>query len=199
MDSYDRSRSLTLALVILLVNASCTTTPVIDRSWISSNCQSVGLVRSDNGIQHQFSNGDTWAGPVLNGKLHGLGKYRWAKDDSTFTGEFNQGSQWCGVEVRGSNFIVYRNGKGEHGKAGVDWGTVAAAILVVGVVGAAAAAASSGGGYAAPQQDYDWDWDAFYNQNYILQWRCRGVQTGQFAADSNCAYDLKDDDRWPAK
>ena len=44
------------------------------------------------------------------------------------------------------------------------------------------------------QQDYDWDWDYFRSNG---QWRCRGIQTGRFADNSNCLWDRKDDDRWP--
>jgi len=44
------------------------------------------------------------------------------------------------------------------------------------------------------QQDYDWDWDYFRSNG---QWRCRGIQTGRFADNSNCIWDRKDDDRWP--
>ena len=47
--------------------------------------------------------------------------------------------------------------------------------------------------------DYDYDWDQFYDQYYNLVWRCRGIQTGQFADNLNCIYDTKDDDRWPDK
>ena len=176
---------------------ACTTIPSIDRSWIASNCTSVGYVRSDSGRQHTMSNGDTWEGAVTNGEMHGLGTYTWADDDSYFHGEFKRDVKWCGVEARGSEFYVYKNGTSERGQAGVDWGTVAAAVIIGAAVGAAAA--SGGGGYSAPVRDYDWDWDAFYDQYYNLQWRCRGIQTGQFANDSNCAYDYKDDDRWPDK
>jgi hypothetical protein len=47
--------------------------------------------------------------------------------------------------------------------------------------------------------DYDWDWDAFYDGYGNLLWRCRGIQSGQFANNSNCQYDYMDDDRWPNK
>ena len=43
-------------------------------------------------------------------------------------------------------------------------------------------------------QDYDWDWDY---QPANRQWVCRGIQTGRYAELSNCAWDRKDDDRWP--
>lgn len=42
--------------------------------------------------------------------------------------------------------------------------------------------------------DIDWDWDYFPANG---QWRCRGIHTGQFANNSKCRYDFKDDDRWP--
>jgi len=47
--------------------------------------------------------------------------------------------------------------------------------------------------------DYDWDWDQFYDQNYNLVWRCRGIQTGRFGVSENCNYDYQDDNRWPGK
>jgi hypothetical protein len=72
---------------------------------------------------------------------------------------------------------------------------VAAAVVV---------AASEGGGTAAPATrsqaaDSDWDWDQFYNEYGVLVWRCRGIQTGQFADTSNCTYDAMTDYRWPGK
>lgn len=52
------------------------------------------------------------------------------------------------------------------------------------------------GGYA-PETDYDWDWDRFYDERGQDRWACRGVQTGRFAETWRCQYDLKVDDRWP--
>ena len=57
-----------------------------------------------------------------------------------------------------------------------------------------AAASSGGGGGGAAVYDYDWDWDY---QPANAQWVCRGIQTGRYANQDNCAYDFKDDDRWP--
>jgi len=57
-----------------------------------------------------------------------------------------------------------------------------------------AAASSGGGGGGAAVYDYDWDWDY---QPANTQWVCRGIQTGRYANQDNCAYDFKDDDRWP--
>lgn len=75
-------------------------------------------------------------------------------------------------------------------------------LLLAGLV----VAVASGGGDAAGwvpassgSSDYDWAWDQFYNEYGVLVWRCRGVQTGQFAVNSNCAYDLMTDYRWPGK
>ena len=191
------SQLTTYGLIPIFALVSCTTVPSIDQSWINSNCSSVGYVRSDSGRQHRTPSGDIWEGAMINGQRHGLGTYTWIDDDSYFYGEFKRDVKWCGVEERGSDFYVYKNGAYEHGKAGVDWGTVAAVIVVAGAAAAVAAAASGGGGYSAPVRDVDWDWDAFKDQYSNIQWRCRGIQTGQFAGDSNCAYDVKDDDRWP--
>ena len=47
--------------------------------------------------------------------------------------------------------------------------------------------------------DTEWDWDQFYDQFGSLQWRCRGLQTGEFAIDSECAFKFKTDQRWPNK
>jgi hypothetical protein len=74
-------------------------------------------------------------------------------------------------------------------------------VLVAAVV---VAAASEGGGAGAPASypqtvDYDWDWDQFYNEYGVLVWRCRGIQTGQFAEGSKCTYDAMTDSRWPGK
>jgi hypothetical protein len=72
---------------------------------------------------------------------------------------------------------------------------VAAALMGIG-------AAISNGANTQSQYlptDSDWDWDAFYDGYGNLLWRCRGIQSGQFANNSNCQYDYMDDDRWPNK
>lgn len=80
------------------------------------------------------------------------------------------------------------------------------AILGGMLVAAAVVAAAGAGGGAGPTPaassrsvDSDWDWDQFYNEYGVLVWRCRGIQTGQFAENSNCAYDSMTDYRWPGK
>ena len=117
-------------------------------------------------------------------------------DDSYFVGTMKNNKSWCGVSQRGSNSFLVINGKATTQKTGVDWASTA--ILVVGVA-AAAAIVSEGGGGGAPAEDYDWDWDAFDDQYGYLQWRCRGIQTGRFADNSKCLYDIKDDNRWPGR
>ena len=73
------------------------------------------------------------------------------------------------------------------------------------IAAAVVAAASEAGGAAAPPNtssqisDYDWDWDQFYNEYGVLVWRCRGVQSGRFAENTNCTYDSMTDYRWPGK
>ena len=53
--------------------------------------------------------------------------------------------------------------------------------------------AAKAGAFSGYGSDTDWDWDYLPGSN---QWRCRGIQTGQFAPNEKCAYDYKDDDRW---
>tara|TARA_R110000796_G_scaffold171338_4_gene288332 strand:- start:147 stop:770 length:624 start_codon:yes stop_codon:yes gene_type:complete len=47
------------------------------------------------------------------------------------------------------------------------------------------------------KEDRYWYWDRFSDQYGSPQWRCRGSQTGQFANNSKCSGQLKDDKRWP--
>jgi|GEM_PF-4675248 hypothetical protein len=72
--------------------------------------------------------------------------------------------------------------------------SVKKALVVTGVfiLYALAAQGSNGGDYSYSDNDWDWDYQPGNNQ-----WVCRGIQTGQYAALANCAYDQKDDDRWP--
>lgn len=48
-----------------------------------------------------------------------------------------------------------------------------------------------------PIEDTEWAWDQFYNDQYDLIWRCRGKQTGQFAPDQKCQWDIRADTTWP--
>lgn len=74
----------------------------------------------------------------------------------------------------------------------------AAIFLAVLAVGAAAAAGSGGGGNSyAGTRDYNWAWDQFANQNGVLVWACRGIQTGQFAEEYHCMGKFKADTVWP--
>lgn len=82
---------------------------------------------------------------------------------------------------------------------------IAGGVLAVVAVAALAASAADGGyspgGYntQTADSDYDWDWDQFYNQYNTLVWRCRGIQTGEFADDLKCVGDPRSDLRWPGK
>lgn len=83
-----------------------------------------------------------------------------------------------------------------------DWKKVAVgALAIVAVAALVAAAAKSsggggGGGYLA-SSDYVWRWDQFIDQYGLYEWRCRGVQTGQFADSYHCAGQLQIDSTWP--
>jgi len=55
---------------------------------------------------------------------------------------------------------------------------------------------SGRGGSKVKRKDTDWDWDYLKASR---EWRCRGIQSGQFANNYNCRNDHKDDDRWPTK
>ena len=203
-------RAIACLIIITFGVSSCTTIPTINSNWIAENCKSVGQFTTDsenysncsgndNGtVACNYTNGSRWQGKLLNGRMHGVGQITWT-DGTIFSGEMNNEKKWCGVEQNGSTFFVYKNGVAEQGIAGVDWGTVGAAILIIGVIGAAASGGGGSGGSYVPPTDYDWDWDQFYDERFALQWRCRGIQTGQFADNSNCALDFQDDDRWPDK
>ena len=45
-------------------------------------------------------------------------------------------------------------------------------------------------------KDIKWAWDMFRNQYGGETWRCRGINTGQFADDDKCS-SYKNDDKWP--
>jgi hypothetical protein len=55
---------------------------------------------------------------------------------------------------------------------------------------------NGGGNSRSNRKDTDWDWDYLKASR---EWRCRGIQSGQFASNYNCRNDRKDDDRWPTK
>ncbi len=76
--------------------------------------------------------------------------------------------------------------------------------LLVGIAVVAAARKGGGGGGGGGSgggtaYDFDWEWDQHYGSNRQLVWSCRGVQTGQFAALSNCASKFQNDWKWPGK
>lgn len=86
-------------------------------------------------------------------------------------------------------------------RAHINWRKVAlGALVVVAVVAVAAAAANGGGGGGGgytPVADFEWRWDQFRDQYGLLEWRCRGVQSGEFADNYRCAGQLQLDNTWP--
>ncbi len=128
-------------------------------SWMKANCQSLGYTVYDTKrydycsppIEGVYTCGfpsessyKSYKGKVKDGELHGAGILV-EKSGHVYRGEFKDGEKWCGVEQKGNDFWTYKNGKVTYGKAGVDWGTVAAGVLIAGAVYAAADAASESG------------------------------------------------------
>jgi hypothetical protein len=74
---------------------------------------------------------------------------------------------------------------------------VVLAVAAVAVARRGAAGGGSSGGMSL--YDTDWEWDQFYNSSRQLVWACRGVQTGQFANQYNCASKAQIDWKWPGK
>lgn len=66
-------------------------------------------------------------------------------------------------------------------------------------------AIAAGGSGAPPSAiapvhvDTEWAWDQFYNEQNVLVWACRGVQTGQFHPLVRCQYLPQVDARWPGQ
>ena len=90
---------------------------------------------------------------------------------------------------------IYDSSK--HTKEDFSAGNTALGVLGAGLIVACIAMAedcADGLGSGGSTTDTDWDWDYLPGSG---EWRCRGIQTGQFAPDENCAYDAMDDDRWP--
>lgn len=78
--------------------------------------------------------------------------------------------------------------------------SIAASIAVTGAavaVGVAAAQGGGGGGYYPGAGSYGVAWDQFYNEHYMLTWRCRDKTTGRFVDDSYCGGKLMVDNTWP--
>ena len=75
------------------------------------------------------------------------------------------------------------------------------AAITAGTIAGIVASSNNGSGYVPPTtpQDFQWAWDEFYNEYRQLVWRCRGMQTGQFAPDDKCMLKMKLDNTWPAK
>ena len=149
-------KHLAIILLTLLVFTGCSTIPEVNPRWISSNCQSPGYQVSDTseysncsrsygGVYTcKFSNGKYVGKYNKKGEMHGEGDYKFI-DGTVYAGTWKNGAKWCGIQRDGNNFITYINGAGKKGQAGVDWGAVAAGIVVAGAVYAVADVASNSG------------------------------------------------------
>ncbi len=87
------------------------------------------------------------------------------------------------------------------------WAAIGVVALLVGAAAYAAKAPPSRSGSgnvstlvdALPTSDTDWAWDEFYDDRWVLIWRCRGKQTLQWAPDDKCLLKPKIDSQWPRK
>ena len=52
---------------------------------------------------------------------------------------------------------------------------------------------------AACSDHQDYAWDAFYDKNKNIQWRCRDIETAKFVESRLCSDQLKQDNTWPKK
>jgi len=184
----------------------CTSVRNVNNDWLADNCspfplfyaEACGTYNNCKPVENNntmcactFTSG-SYLGQIHNGKSHGVGGYD-MEDGRSFLGHWMNGDQYCGIESKGQDYWVYKDG--QMVKSG---NNIANAVVVAIIAGAVYAIAASnggggGGGGHAPS-DSDWDWDY---QPKNGQWACRGIQTGQYAEISKCAGDYKDDDRWP--
>lgn len=194
----------TLFITALILNG-CTSVQNVDRAWIADNCTAFpsfyadacnsfnncqAIPDSDTMCTCTLTNG-VYTGKLKDGSYHGWGGYDW-ENGRSFLGQWMNGYQYCGIESKGQDYTVYRDGEVVKEGNNIVNGVVVA--IAVGAVAAIAASGGGGGGGGDSPTDSDWDWDY---QPSNGQWVCRGIQTGQYSQLSNCAYDLKDDDRWP--
>ena len=194
----------TLFSVLLLIISGCMHSGIplekVDATWIGSTCQSIPY--SERTPCSQYSN--------CNNQASGVCRCTWDEGASVFIGNFKNDAKWCGVYKGVVGSYLVTNGKLTEQQLGVNWGDTA--LLIIGVAAAAALideAADSGGGYPSSSSstdnddyplsviDSDWDWDGFWNSGTYV-WMCRGIQTGRFAPNEKCAFDYKDDSRWPS-
>lgn len=195
-----------IGLVSISFFGACSTPPKVDQNWLAQNCSPISSFSPDSCSVH--SNCETvsesicacshdngvYHGQLLRGQRHGKGSYTW-NDKTVYAGYWLNNNKHCGVESSGNNFHVFQQGSIIDSGGSAQWAEAFAGALIIGTAGYLA---GQGGysGYSSPYSstDYDWDWDY---QPGNGQWICRGIQTGQYAELENCAYDLKDDDRWP--
>lgn len=157
-------RKITLCLTVAYL-ASCTTVPVVNGEWISSNCRSLPIFDPERtNVPNCSLTGSNWSytcslgngeyrGKFFNNKKHGYGVYEWS-DGSKYEGIWREDKKWCGIETQGNTFYTHINGSATKNEAGVDWGTVGAVVLVAGAVALAAEGGGGGGGNDYSSNDY---------------------------------------------
>ena len=193
-----------ISLISLVIFSSCSSAPKVNKNWLAQNCSAPADFKPDKCIAWSncktvsetlcactYENG-TYHGQLLDGKHHGLGSFSW-NDKTVYAGYWHKNKKNCGVEAKGNEFFVFKNGIITDRNSSTSWADAFAGALMLGTAGYLAGQ-SGYAGYYSPTYDYDWDWDYQPGNN---QWVCRGIQTGQYAELENCTYDYKDDDRWP--
>lgn len=167
------------------------------------------------------------SGSFKNGVLHGQGKQVCKNDKGktylVFEGNYNNGKMWTGYYSGARSYTVI-NGihldpvvikqKEEQAKKAQRRKSIDALVRASGRISDMSNAPGTRqvtlgdfgtvlneelngrGNSRSNRKDTDWDWDYLKASR---EWRCRGIQTGQFANNYNCRNDRKDDDRWPTK
>lgn len=158
-------------------------------SVVVSSCSTMATVPEDDFLRNRVSMSDEAACAAL---FTAAKEYKATGRTSYF------GATITEIERRGKSVDWCNKRRDEQADTAAGIGLIAA---LVGIVAVAAKSGAGGGNYAAPTRapgsDYEWDWDQFYDQAGQLIWRCRGVQTGQFAIDAECINKLQVDARWP--
>jgi len=166
-------------LLALLIIQNCTVAPTYNNNWNNNNCSSLPYFTPDtksysNCTQTISSSGKSYScnqkegkyiGQLKNSKYHGKGKYIF-KNGSAFKGTFKNGDKWCGVEksATSNSFYLYKDGIVSSDEAGVDWGTVAAAVVIAGAAYAIAESSSGSGG--SPSSSSNNSVNCSYTYNY---------------------------------
>lgn len=162
---YQKVKNFFVIFLTLSILSGCEVAPVVDSSWISSNCTSVYYTptpcseklsgcscnESSKIKTCNLSDGGKYVGYFKGNNFHGKGDYYW-KNGASFKGIWKNDKRWCGIEKNGSTYFLYRDGNPTQGEEGVDWGLVAGAAIIGAAAYAIADSSGSSGGnsYSAP-------------------------------------------------